>query len=241
MVSGNADHVIRLALAIALPEHRAHLDQVDDAAEVRLDAPGQLDHQRRGAQPVGDHLDAPVELSAHPVHLVHEADPRHCVPVGLPPHGLRLRLDSGDAVKDCDRPVKDPQRALHLDGEVDVAGRVDQVDGVIPPDSGGRGRGDRDAALLLLLHPVHRGRALVDLADLVIDTGVEQNPLGGRGFARVDMRHDPDVADLGEFHGGLCDGHFLNPRSLSSAARRSRARHVGGAPGGPGSAWRYQR
>ena len=34
-------------------------------------------------------------------------------------------------------------------------------------NAGGRGGGDRDAALLLLLHPVHHGRAVVDLADLV--------------------------------------------------------------------------
>jgi hypothetical protein len=51
----------------------------------------------------------------------------------------------------------------------------------------------------------------VDLADLVVDAGVEQNPLGGRGFARIDMRHDPDVADLGEVDGGLRGGHGSNP------------------------------
>src|SRR6185437_3605171 len=51
------------------------------------------------------------------------------------------------------------------------------------------------------LHPVHRRGAVVHLADLVVDAGVEENALGRRGFARVDMRHDPDVAGLGEFGG----------------------------------------
>ena len=111
----------------------AHADQVDDAAEVGLDAPRQLDDQRGRAQPVGDHLDAAVELGADPVHLVDEADPRHAVAVGLPPDGLGLRLDAGDAVEDRDRAVEHAQRALHLDGEVDVAGRVDDVDGVVTP------------------------------------------------------------------------------------------------------------
>jgi len=55
----------------------------------------------------------------------------------------------------------------------------------------------------LLLHPVHGGRALVDLTDLVVDARVEQDPLGGRGLARVDVRHDPDVADLGEIEARL--------------------------------------
>src|SRR5207248_3223336 len=73
-------------------------------------------------------------------------------------------------------------------------GRVDDVDLVIAPEAGGRGGGDGDAALLLLLHPVHDGGAFVDLADLVTDPGIEKNPLGGRGLARIDMRHDADVS-----------------------------------------------
>jgi hypothetical protein len=32
------------------------------------------------------------------------------------------------------------------------------------------------------------------LADLVALAGVVEDPLGGRGLAGVDMRHDPDVA-----------------------------------------------
>jgi len=40
----------------------------------------------------------------------------------------------------------------------------------------------------LLLHPVHRGRAIMNFADLVIDAGVEQNAFGRRGLASVDVR-----------------------------------------------------
>ena len=49
-------------------------------------------------------------------------------------------------------------------------------------------------ALLLLFHPVHRGSALVDLADLVGAAGVVEDALGRRRLAGVDMRHDPDIA-----------------------------------------------
>src|SRR6185312_388287 len=76
-----------------------------------------------------------------------------------------------------------------------VAGSVDDVDAMVTPERGRRGRRDRDAALLLLGHPVHRGRALVDLADLVRLARVEQDALGRRGLAGVDVGHDPDVAD----------------------------------------------
>ncbi len=139
-----------------------------------------------------------MELGADPVHLVDEADARDHVAVGLTPNRLGLRLHARDTIEDCDGSVEHPQRPLHLDREVDVAGGVDDVDGVAVPDGRGRGGRDRDAALLLLLHPVHRRRALVDLTDLVVDAGVEQDPLGRRGLARVDVRHDPDVSDLGE-------------------------------------------
>ena len=146
-----------------------------------------------GVEAILDHLDATLEVGADTVHLVDEAHARHVVLVGLAPHRLGLWLDSGDGVEHRDRAVEHAQRALDLDGEVDVAGRVDDVDlAVGPVRSGGRGR-DGDAALLLLDHVVHHRGALVDLTDLVRATGVVEDALGGGGLARVDVGHDPDV------------------------------------------------
>ena len=85
---GDRHDVVLVALALGLPEQGAHADEVDDAAEVRLDAPGQLDDERGGTEPVADHVHAAVELRADPVHLVDEADPRHAITVRLPPDGL---------------------------------------------------------------------------------------------------------------------------------------------------------
>src|SRR5690606_30068349 len=127
------------------------------------------------------------------VHLVHEADAGDAVTVGLAPHGLRLRLDSGDTVEDGDRAVEDAQGALHLDGEVHVAGRVDDVDLVVVPDAGGGGGGGGGAAVL-------RRRTLVGLAELVGAAGVVEDAFGEGGFARVDVSHDPDVPGSGQGH-----------------------------------------
>ena len=151
-----------------------------------------------GAQTALDHVHAAVELGADPVHLVDEADARHAVAVRLTPHGLGLRLDAGHPVEYRNRAVEDAQRALHLDGEVDVTGGVDDVDLVLVPEAGHGGRRDRDAALLLLLHPVGRRGAVVGLADLVVDARVEQDALGGRRLAGIDVSHDADVATLVE-------------------------------------------
>ena len=65
--------------------------------------------------------DAAVEVRADAVHLVDEGDARDAVLVGLAPDGLGLRLDAGDGVEQRDRAVEHAQRALDLDGEVDVA------------------------------------------------------------------------------------------------------------------------
>src|SRR5204862_4464142 len=101
-------------------------------------------------------------------------DPRHAVLVGLAPDGLRLRLAAGGRVAHRYGSVEHAQRTLDFGREIDVTRRIDDVDAVIAPEAGGRGGGDGDAALLLLLHPVHDRRAFVDLSDLVRNPGVEQ-------------------------------------------------------------------
>jgi hypothetical protein len=65
---------------------------------------------------------------------------------------------------------------------------------VSAPEAGGRGGRDRDATLLLLLHPVHRGGAIMDLADLVALAGIEKNALGRRRFPGINVGHDADIA-----------------------------------------------
>src|SRR6476661_1381776 len=203
LVLGTHGHV---ALGVAGPHEGTHVDEVDDTEEVVLGTDRELHDERLRAEAVLDRLHREVEVGAELVHLVDEADARHVVLVGLAPHRLGLGLDALLAVEHRDRAVEDAQRALDLDREVDVPGGVDDVDLVAVPGALRRGRRDGDAALLLLLHPVHRGRAVVDLTDLVVDTGVEEDALGRRGLARVDVRHDPDVAGLGEL--GLL-GHLL--------------------------------
>jgi hypothetical protein len=197
-----------LLALLSLEAQRLHLHQIDDAGELLLGADGHLDADGLGGEAVDDGLHRHEEVGADAIHLVDEADARDFVLVGLAPDGLALRLDAVDRVEHRAGAVEHAQRAFDLDGEVDVPRGVDDVDLVdVPmvagfearqvgrrPEAGGGGGGDGDAALLLLLHPVHHGGAFVDLADLVADAGVEEDALGGRGLARIDVRHDADVA-----------------------------------------------
>ncbi len=177
---------------------RLHLDEVDDPAEVLLAPDREVDRHGAGAEPVAHRLHCGVEVGAGAVHLVDERDARDAVAVGLAPDGLGLRLDACDGVEDGDRAVEDAQAALDLDGKVHVPGRIDDVDPMVAPLRRRRRRRDGDAALLLLRHPVHRRGALVHLAHLVGAAGVVEDPLGRRRLARVDVGHDPDVADAVE-------------------------------------------
>ena len=107
--------------------------------EVGLRADRQLDRDGIRAEAVDHRLHAAREVGADAVHLVDVGDARDAVAVGLAPDGLDLRLDAGDRVEHGDGAVEHAQRALDLDGEVDVAGRVDDVDAVVAPAAGGRG------------------------------------------------------------------------------------------------------
>ena len=192
-------HDVDLGAEVVAVEDGLHADEVDDARRRCPPTPigiwiGTAFAPRRSSIIA----DAAPEVGARPVELVDEADARHAVAVGLAPDGLGLRLDAGHAVEDDHRAVEHPQAALHLHGEVHVPGRIDDVDAMLVPEAGrGRGR-DGDAPLLLLGHPVHRGRALVDLAELVDLLRVEEDPLGDGRLAGVDVRDDPDVAGARE-------------------------------------------
>jgi len=183
----------QVAQVVAISD-RLHLEQVDHAAEAALRADRQLHRHCGCAEAVADHVHDTPEVGAGAVQLVDEAEARHDVTIGLAPDRLRLRLDAGHAVEDDDSAVQHAQAALDLNGEVHVPGRIDDVNSMLVPEARRSSRGDRDPALLLLRHPVHRRSTLMHLADLVDLLGVKEDALGDRGLAGVDMGNDADVA-----------------------------------------------
>ena len=191
-----------------------HVDQVDDAAEAVLLADRDHDGYGVAVQLGADFFEHAVEVGAGAVHLVDEGDLGDFVLLGLVPDFLRLRLHAAHRAEERDGAVQDAQAALDLDREVDVSGGVDEGDVVAFPLEGRGGGLDGDAALALLYHEVHGGLAVVDLAELVGLAGVEEDALGHGGLAGIDVRHDADVADLGngDFSGhGICSSPGLSP------------------------------
>ena len=79
-----------------------------------------------------------------------------------------------------------------------MPGRVNDVDLRIMPRTSNGGASNGNAAFPFLDHPVGDRITVIDVAQFVRASGIEKNTLGGRGFARINMRHDPDIADLVE-------------------------------------------
>ena len=210
-----------------------HVDQVDDALEGVLTADGQLDGHAVGVQAVVQHLDAVEEVGAHGVHLVDVDHAGDLVFICLTPDRLGLGLDAALGSQNGDRTVQHAQRALHLDGEVDVARGVDDVDAMavllvrhgillglaVAPVAGGGSGSDGDAALLLLNHPVHRGCALMHLTDLVGDAGVVEDALGGGGLAGINVGHDADVSGHLKRNFSGCSHECTSSRSIAEMSK----------------------
>ena len=178
-----------------LPDDRLHLDEVDDALEIGFRADRQLQRHRACAETLVDHLSTQREKSA-PMRsiLLTKHDARHVVLVGLAPDGFGLRLDAWS-------PSSTPTAPSSTRSERSTSMVKSTWPGVSMmlmrwsfQNAGRRGGRDRDAALLLLLHPVHGRGAVMDFADLVGLAGVIEDALGRRRLAGVDVGHDADVA-----------------------------------------------
>ncbi len=118
--------------------------------------------------------------------------------------GEGLRLDALARIDHQQRTLAGGQAARNFVGEIDVTGRIDQVQHVAFPIFGRviqphRARLDRDSALALEVHRIeelilglaHRERA-----------GALEDSIGQRGLAVIDMRDDRKIANRGGF------GHF---------------------------------
>ena len=146
-----------------------------------------------------DRIKRTLEGRARTIELINKTNARHAIFVSLPPNRFGLRFDSGHTVKHRDGAIEHPKRAFHFHREIYVARRVDNIDAVVDavpfPEASRRRASDRDATLLLLLHPVHGRRALVHLANLVRDARVIKDTFRGGGLTGVDVRHDADIPE----------------------------------------------
>ena len=181
----------------------------DDRLEHEVDVQARLGRDRHRlrrveADDVLDLLLDPVRFGRRQVDLVQDRHDLMARVERVIDVGERLRLDPLARVDHQKRPLAGGERARHLVGEVDVAGRVHEVEdvgfavpgAVFEPDGVGL---DGDAAFAL---DVHRIEHLLDHIALRHRPRQLDEPVGERRLSMVDMRDDREVADVFDRVGG---------------------------------------
>ena len=135
----------------------------------------------------------------------------------------RLRLDPLRRVDDEHGPLAGLERARDLVGEVDVPGRIDQVQLMALPGDAHRLGLDRDPALALEIHRVEQLLAHVAVGDGVREL---ENAIGQGRLPVVDVGDDREVADPALVHGNqarmLAVMRFCPVPALRRAMRNAR-------------------
>ena len=172
------------------------LEHVDDAVAGLAGDPQDVVH--RLAEQVGDLLGDALGLGAGQVELVEHRDELEAVLDREVRVRDGLRLDALRRVDDEQRALARGERAADLVREVDVAGRVDEVQLVglavarLVQDAHGL-RLDRDPALALEVHRVEHLRAHRARVDGLRHL---EDAIGQRRLAVVDVGDDREVADV---------------------------------------------
>ena len=220
-------------------------DRVEDVGDAVARLGGDAQHVGRVvAEQIGDLDGRPVRVGCGEVDLVRDGDDLEPVldrEVGV---RERLRLDTLRGVDHEQRALAGLQRARDLVREVDMPGRVDEVELVaLPGDADGLGL-DRDAALPLELHRVEDLLAHLARRD---GLGQLEDAVRERRLAVVDVRDDREVADVALVHPaamvlaarwalGAAVGRFPHtPPRVGSATPSALAIDASGRPVSPGS------
>ena len=173
-----------------------HLDKVDEADELIFSTHRNLDRHSICAETIFHHLDSVEEVSARRIHLVHVRDTRYIVFFCLTPYGFGLGFNTALGTEYGNGAVEYTQGTFNFNREVNVARGINDVDGMSFPGTGRCSRSNRDPTFLFLTHPVHGSGAVVDFADLMGLTGIEQDTFRGGRFTGINVCHDADISDF---------------------------------------------
>ena len=141
------------------------------------------------------------EVCALTIHLVDEGKAGNLIFRRLTPNCLGLWLYTAHSAVNHTRAIEHPHRTLYFNRKVYVTRCINNVNSMLGkilchalPEACRSRRRNCDTAFLFLLHPIHCRRAIMDFANLVIDTRIEQNTLCSRSFPGINMRGNADIA-----------------------------------------------
>ena len=166
--------------ALALPVRRrvrTQMEKVDDACQVVLVSDRDLNGDAALGQLRANLIESGEEVCSLAVEHVHEEKARDAELLAARPETPCLNLDPGDAIEDDERSLDDTQRRERVGLEPGVAGRIDQVDLRVLPLEMAERRRERHLSLVLVLVPVGHCRSLLDRAEAVRGSGLEEQRL----------------------------------------------------------------
>jgi hypothetical protein len=118
------------------------------------------------------------------------------VPIGLPPNGLGLGLNTSNSIEYHYSTVQHPQTSFYFGSEINMTGCIDDIYTVTAPLSSGSGRSYGNTALTLQIHEVHHRCTLINVTNLVRTACEKQHTLGNRGLTGVYVGYEPYVTDF---------------------------------------------
>jgi len=193
-ISRNLTDLILGAQRLVVVKIALHRNEIDRPAKLSFPPNRNLNGHGIGTQPIDNRLNTGIKVRANSIHLIHESDTRDFVLISLTPDSFRLRLDTLNGVKSGDRTIQHTQGPLDLDRKVYVTRRIDNIDTVFTPETRRSSSRDRNTTLTLLLHPIHGGGALMNLAHLMRHSRIVENSLCSRSLAGINVRHDADIS-----------------------------------------------
>ena len=140
-----------------------HLQKINDAAETRLRADGDLDGSHFVAEARPQRLQRAIEAGILTIETVYDDQPADAAVLRQRPGHFGLHLDAGHRVHNHDGRFGRPQGSHHFADKVWITRGVDQVDFVACPLQRSQRRIDRVFAPLFLGVEVGGGRAVVNL------------------------------------------------------------------------------
>ena len=215
VVLGVEDQRLQRGVGVAGRRRDALADRVEQLGDALTGLGRDLqDVLRRDAEDLLDLHRIAVGVGRGQIDLVQRGDDLEVVLEREVAVRQRLRLDALGGVDDEHHPLAGGERPADLVAEVDVAGRVDQVQDVALPVHPDVLRLDRDPPLPLEVHRIEVLRAHVAGID---GAGQLEHPIRERRLAVVDVSDDGEVADSCEVHRLL---RGLGGKGQAATARR---------------------
>jgi len=173
------------------PDDGLHGHQIDDSVKLIFLSDGNLNGDGLGIEALAESIDGVLEIGAHLVDLVDEANARNAIFIGLTPNFFGLRCTPWTASNTATAPSS-TRRDRSTSAVKSTCRGIDDVDADVAPGAG------RRAEVMVMPRSCSCSiqsmmRCFVDLADAVRLSRIKQDALRRRGLPGVDVGHDADV------------------------------------------------